>query len=128
MSRVIHFEIHASKPQALIAFYASLFGWKFQQWGEIEYWQVETGPSDQAGINGGLVPRRGASPLDGQAVNAFVCTVQVSSLDESFSKALSLGATVALPKMPIPGVGWLAYVKDPDANILGLMQPDPSAK
>jgi predicted enzyme related to lactoylglutathione lyase len=91
MSRVIHFEIHASKPQALIAFYASLFGWKFQQWGEIEYWQVETGPSDQAGINGGLVLRRTASPLDGQ-------------------------------------VGWLAYVKDPDANILGLMQPDPSAK
>ena len=128
MSRVIHFEIHASKPQALIAFYASLFGWKFQQWGEIEYWQVETGPSDQAGINGGLVPRRGAASLDGQAVNAFVCTVQVTSLDESFSKALSLGGTVALPKMPIPGVGWLAYVKDPDANILGLMQPDPSAK
>ena len=128
MSRVIHFEIHASKPQALIAFYASLFGWKFQQWGKVEYWQVETGPSDQAGIDGGLVPRRGAAPLDGQAVNAFVCTVHVNSLDESFSKALSLGATVALPKMPIPGVGWLAYVKDPDANILGLMQPDPSAK
>jgi hypothetical protein len=128
MSRVIHFEIHASKPQALIAFYTSLFGWKFQQWGHVEYWQVETGPSDQAGINGGLVPRRGTSSVDGQAVNAFVCTVQVTSLDETFSQALALGATVTLPKMPIPGVGWLAYVKDPDANLLGLMQPDPSAK
>jgi predicted enzyme related to lactoylglutathione lyase len=30
--------------------------------------------------------------------------------------------------MPIPGVGWLAYVKDPDGNILGLMQTDPGAK
>jgi len=128
MSRVIHFEIHASKPQALIAFYSSLFGWKFRQWGDVEYWQIETGPSDQVGINGGLVPRRGASSVDGQAVNAFVCTVQVGSLDEAFSKALALGATVAVPKMPIPGVGWLAYVKDPDANILGLMQPDPGAK
>jgi predicted enzyme related to lactoylglutathione lyase len=29
--------------------------------------------------------------------------------------------------MPIPGVGWLAYIKDPDGNIIGLMQPDPKA-
>jgi predicted enzyme related to lactoylglutathione lyase len=30
--------------------------------------------------------------------------------------------------MPIPGVGWLAYVKDLDGNILGIMQNDPAAK
>ena len=35
---------------------------------------------------------------------------------------------VALPKMPVPGVGWLAYVKDTEGNILGMMQSDPSAK
>jgi hypothetical protein len=39
-----------------------------------------------------------------------------------------LGAEIALPKMPIPGVGWLGYIKDPDGNVLGLMQPDVSAK
>jgi uncharacterized protein len=33
-----------------------------------------------------------------------------------------------VPKMPIPGVGWLAYIKDTEGNILGMMQPDPSAK
>ena len=37
-------------------------------------------------------------------------------------------ATVAVPKMPIPGVGWLAYVKDSEGNILGMMQSDPAAK
>jgi predicted enzyme related to lactoylglutathione lyase len=26
----------------------------------------------------------------------------------------------------VPGVGWLAYVKDPDGNILGLLEPDPA--
>jgi predicted enzyme related to lactoylglutathione lyase len=30
--------------------------------------------------------------------------------------------------MPVAGVGWLAYVKDPNGNILGLMQPDTEAK
>lgn len=128
MSRVIHFEIHASQPQALIAFYGALFGWTFQQWGTIDYWQIATGPAGEPGIDGGLVLRRGAPPVEGQAVSAFVCTVQVGSVDGSVAQAQSLGGMVALPKMPIPGIGWLAYVKDPDGNLLGLMQPDPEAR
>ncbi len=60
-------------------------------------------------------------------MSAFVCTVEIASVDGSVAKALALGGTVALPKMPIPTVGWLAYVKDPDGNIVGLMQPDPKA-
>jgi predicted enzyme related to lactoylglutathione lyase len=32
-----------------------------------------------------------------------------------------------LPKMAVPGVGWLAYEKDPDGNICGIMQADPGA-
>jgi predicted enzyme related to lactoylglutathione lyase len=127
MPRVIHFEIHASNPQALIDYYRALFGWIFKQWGTIEYWTITTGDPGQPGIDGGLVLRRGEKPSAGQAVTAFICTVQVDSLDESVSKSLSLGGTIALPKMPIPGVGWLAYVKDPDGNILGLMQPDTNA-
>lgn len=43
-------------------------------------------------------------------------------------RALKSGGTMALPKMPIPGVDWQAYVKDPDENILGLHRPDPGAK
>jgi uncharacterized protein len=38
-----------------------------------------------------------------------------------------LGGLAALRKMPVPGVGRLAYVKDPDGSILGLLQPDPAA-
>ena len=34
---------------------------------------------------------------------------------------------VAVAKMPIPGMGWLAYAKDTEGNIFGMMQPDPSA-
>ena len=29
MPRVIHYEIHASEPESLIAFYSGLFGWSF---------------------------------------------------------------------------------------------------
>ena len=64
----------------------------------------------------------------GAPVNAFVCSPGVASVDEAMAKALDAGATVAMPKMGIPGVGWQATIKDPDGNIPGLHQQDPSAK
>jgi predicted enzyme related to lactoylglutathione lyase len=128
MARVTHFEIHATEPATLIKFYTELFGWKFQQWGAAPYWLIETGPATQAGIDGGMGPRRGAGPKEGAAVNSYVCTVQVETLDDSLAKALSLGACIAVPKMPVSTIGWLAYAKDPDGNIFGLMQPDPHAR
>jgi predicted enzyme related to lactoylglutathione lyase len=30
--------------------------------------------------------------------------------------------------MAVPGVGWLAYVKDPDGNLCGLMQAASAAQ
>jgi uncharacterized protein len=129
MSRVIHFEIHASNPERAIDFYQKVFGWTFQKWeGPMPYWLVTTGPAGEPGINGGLLSRQGGEPVDGQAVNAYVCTVGVDQIDASMSKAQSSGATVAVPKMAVPGVGWLAYFKDTEGNIFGVMQPDSNAK
>ncbi len=127
MSRAVHFEIHASNPQELITFYSKLFGWTFNKWDGGEYWMVHTGPDDQPGINGGLMPRRGPVPEAMAAVNAFVITVDVEHIEESVAQALAAGGSMALPKMPVPGIGWLAYIKDPDGNILGMMQADTSA-
>lgn len=39
-----------------------------------------------------------------------------------------LGGTVALPKMPMPTVGWLAYVEDTEGNVLGMITTDANAK
>jgi uncharacterized protein len=127
MPRVVHFEIQGSDPEALARFYSELFGWKFNRWGDAPYWLIETGPRDTPGIDGGLLPRNGPPPVDGQSVNAFVCTVEVASVDQTFDRALALGGSAAVPKIAIPTVGWLAYVKDPNGNILGLMQPDATA-
>ena len=129
MSRVIHFEIHADNPERAVGFYTKLLGWQFSKWdGPMEYWLVNTGADPEPGINGGLMKRMGPPPTPGQAVNAFPCTVNVDNLDTSLRLAVSLGATVAMPKMPIPGMGWLAYFHDTEGNILGMMQADPAAK
>ena len=128
MPRVVHFEIHADQPDRAVRFYSDLFGWKFTLHnGPMPYWLITTGPDGTLGINGGLLKR--PCPLSGtDGVIAYVCTVDVDDLDKVLARGLELGGVVALPKMPIPGVGWLAYLKDTEGNVFGLMQPDPGAK
>lgn len=126
MPRVVHFEVHAEDPQRALAFYSGVLGWEFSQWEGVEdYWLIRTGEPGEPGIDGGMVRRRGT--IDGQAVIAFVCTVDVPSVDAYVERALSAGGTIALPKMAIPGVGWLAYLKDTEGNLFGMMQSDPAA-
>lgn len=126
MPRPVHFEIHAADLDRAQRFYENLFGWAFQSWGNDDYRLVTTG--DQGpGINGGMVRRRGEPPRGGEPVTSWVCTVDVDDLDAFVARAEAEGASIALPKMAVPGVGWLAYVKDSEGNILGMMQEDRSA-
>ena len=128
MPRPIHFEIQAENVERAIAFYRELLGWEFSQWGKEPYWLVKTGEKGTPGIDGGLLPRRGPGPADMQAVNAFVCTIDVADLDAMVKRATELKGSIVLPKMPIPTVGWLAYAKDTEGNIFGMMQMDANAK
>jgi predicted enzyme related to lactoylglutathione lyase len=129
MSRPMHFEIQASNPQTLIDFYSALFGWSFNKWEGGDYWLIQTGSDNEPGINGGLLPRKGPPPESTAAVNAFVITIDVADLDGLLAKVESGGggALVCVPKTAVPGIGWLAYVKDPDGNIFGMMQADTKA-
>ena len=115
-NRIVHFEIPANQPEALTKFYSELFGWKFQK-ASIpgpEYWLCDTG-SEGPGINGAVMQRQ-----DPQ--QPWMNYVDVPSIDEAIAKATKLGAHVALPKMPIPGVGAVAAIVDPQGNICGLWE------
>ena len=124
MPRVVHFEIYTNDPDAVRPFYQDVFDWKFKKFEEspIEYWLVTTGDDKEPGINGGLArPRAGQSP-------GTLNTIGVASLDQSIKKIEARGGKICVPKMAIPGVGWLAYAEDPAGNVFGILQPDESAK
>lgn len=128
-NRPVHFEIHASDPNKSIVFYQALFGWRFERYPiPGVYYGVITGDEKTPGINGGLIQRMGPPPVDGAPVNAWTVTVDVANIDTTFAKALELGGHEALPKMAIPHVGYVAYIKDVDGNIIGLHQNDPGAR
>jgi predicted enzyme related to lactoylglutathione lyase len=121
MPRPIHFEISADDPQRALAFYQAVFGWTSSKWeGPLDYWLIQTGEDTEPGINGGLMQRM--SPED-----STVNTVQVSSVDECLEKVTAAGGTIAMPKMAIPGIGYVAYCKDTEGNVFGVMHPDPAA-
>src|SRR5947207_13181925 len=120
MPRPVHFEIPAENPERAMNFYSNVFGWVFKKWeGPTDYWVISTGMPGEPGIDGGLMPRRDPN-------QPCVNTVSVASLDESLKTIESSGGTCVVPKMPIPGVGWLAYCKDTEGHIFGIMQADTS--
>ena len=123
MPRVVHFEIYTDDPDTVRPFYEDVFGWKFNKFdGPIEYWLVTTGNEKEPGINGGLArPREGQSP-------GTLNTIAVASLEQSIKKLEEHGGKICVPKMGIPGVGWLAYAQDPAENVFGLLEPDINAK
>ena len=130
MLRPIHFEIHADDPARASAFYTQVFGWEFKKWDHegVDYWMIVTGPKEAMGINGGMLKRPAALGKEMAGPNAYVCTMDVPSVDEHLTKITSAGGSIAAPKMAIPGMAWLAYCKDTEGNVFGIFQEDKNAK
>ncbi len=129
----MHFEIPADDPERAARFYRELFGWEISRWGGsagggagAAYWMVRTVPTDAAGqptrpgVNGGLMRRMfpGQTPVN---------YVGVASVDEFLRRAERLGATVVAPKMPVPGMGWFAQLRDTEGNVFAIWQNDAAA-
>jgi predicted enzyme related to lactoylglutathione lyase len=122
MPRIIHFEIPSDNPERATKFYGDVFGWQSNKWGgPTDYWLVSTGPKTEPGIDGGILKR----PHPGATV---VNTVDVPDLDQYVTSVQAKGGKLTVPKMAIPGVGWLAYCTDTEDNTFGMMQADTNAK
>jgi uncharacterized protein len=124
LSKVVHFEIQVPNPEKTMKYFEAVYDWRFEKWEgtEEDYWLVFTGDEDDTqGIDGGLM----RSP-DGQSRTTNTMTVH--NIDEYITKVKEHGGEIAVPKMPIPGVGYLVYCKDPEGNLYGMMQPDENAK
>ena len=56
---------------------------------------------------------------------AYVCTIGVKSIDQALKAIADNQGQIVQPKAEIPGVGWLAYCKDTESNIFGVLEPAP---
>jgi len=121
MSRVVHFEVPADDPERSIKFYETVFGWTIEKWdGPIEYWLIMTGDEADPGIDGGLARREDPE-------TRVENTIDVKNLDQTLADVKANGGTILRPRMAVPGVGWMAYIKDTEGNTFGLMESDENA-
>jgi predicted enzyme related to lactoylglutathione lyase len=128
MNRIIHFEIHADDMERAAKFYHGVFGWKVGGTDDQPFWAITTGLPSSPGINGALIKRRGPRPAEGAPVNGGVGVVGVASLEETSKKITDRGGAVTVPLVAIPGVGRSAYFRDPEGNVFGIFQADPTVK
>ena len=122
MSRVVHFEIPAENLDRVAGFYKKVLGWAIWKWeGPADYWPISTGKHRDPGIDGGIA-RKKDRPAQGNLI-----TAQVDSVDDCLKKIVTAGGSIVVPKRAIPGVGYQAHFRDPEGNIIGIMENDPSA-
>ena len=106
-------------------FYSEVFGWEISDMpiggGEI-YTGATTTPVDQnfrpkepGAINGDLFDR------DEKLKNPVI-TINVSSIEESFGKIEAAGGEKLIDKGEVPQMGYYAYFKDTEGNIMGLWE------
>jgi uncharacterized protein YndB with AHSA1/START domain/predicted enzyme related to lactoylglutathione lyase len=114
MSKVIHFEIPADDPERAIKFYEDIFGWEIVKWEHGDYWLVSTGPDDEPGINGAIMPKK-----DDDMVRD---TISVYSIEEFAKKIESQGGKMLSEKMPIQGMGFNALFQDTEGNEFGMIE------
>ncbi|TVX88067.1 VOC family protein [Paenibacillus agilis] len=131
MGRIVHFEIHVDDMERAKKFYGQIFGWTFEDWSEYAgtpYFGAVTGDTNEMGINGALMQRKGPPPEPGQPMNGYACTVGIGDYDSTEEKIVSLGGKVVVQKHALPGMAWQGYCIDTEGNVFGIHQPDKNAK
>lgn len=129
MAGVVHFEIPADDQGRANSFYEGAFGWTLNTMPEMDYTIAITTPSDEntgmpsapGAINGALFPREGD-------LKTPIITVDVEDIDAALAQIESLGGAVVKPKDSVPGMGFYAYFKDTEGNILGLWENLPAGE
>ena len=121
--RVVHFEIPYDDGDRARSFYKEIFDWQLVTMPEMGgYTLVTTGPSGDQGptepgfINGGMLSR------DQAATPGPVIVVDVDSIDESLARIGGLGGSTVVGKTPVGDMGFAAYFKDTEGNVVGLWE------
>lgn len=108
-----HVEIESSDLDKSQAFYEGVFGWTFKSFmgGQMRIFGV--GDHHIGGLM--LVDKvnPGSSPS---------LWFKVDSLEGAVARVTANGGTEVSPASPVPGVGFSSQVKDPEGNLVGLVE------
>jgi predicted enzyme related to lactoylglutathione lyase len=119
--RIVHFEIPYDDEARARTFYGDLFGWKLESYPGMDYTLVTTGPTGDQGatepgfINGGMGRRT-------ENFAAPTVVVDVPDIDAKLAEVEAKGGAVLSTKSPVGEMGWSAYFRDTEGNVIGLWE------
>ena len=114
------FAIHVDDTDRAIAFYTSVFGWRFEPWGPPGFYLIQTGDDAAPGVQG-LMHKRHV-PRTGTGLNGFEPTFAVDDLDAVAAAVEANGGTMTMQPAHIPTVGTLIRFLDIEGNDVGAMR------
>ncbi|WP_413768794.1 VOC family protein [Rhodococcus pyridinivorans] len=121
--RVVHFEVPFSDGDRAREFYKQAFGWDYHEMPEFNYTGVSTGPAAENGmpaepgyIGGGMFEREPSFP------RGPVITIDVESIDDTLAAITTLGGEPVGEKTAVGDMGYAAYFKDTEGNVMGLWE------
>ncbi len=123
--RVVHFEIPFDDGDRARSFYSSAFGWQMMPIPEMGYTIVMSGPSGDAGptepgfINGGMMQREAPFLAPNLVIN-------VDNLETALDAVNGAGGTTVSERQPVGDMGFTAYFKDTEGNLVGLWENAPA--
>lgn len=122
--RLTHFAINTDDVDATQAFYGSVFGWRFREYGPPGFVQI----MDDAGEApmGAIQQRR--QLLDDLPILGFECTFGVDDVDAVRTRVLEAGGRILMERFTISSVGHLIAFEDPGGNLALAMQYDETAE
>lgn len=114
---VVRWQIVTPDADKVADFYRKLFGWTVSTQNALGYREVATEAT--GGIDGGIWP---APPEAHTFVQLFM---QVDDVDDAIRRAVEMGATVIVPRSPLPDGDTIAILRDPAGLPFGLMSSAP---
>lgn len=121
-ARVVHFEVPFDDGERALGFYREVFGWQIQSMPDMGYNMVSTGPTTDEGmptevgyVGGGMLQRQ-------DPVTVPVITLAVDDIDATLATVEQHGGTTVTGKEAIADMGFAAYFRDSEGNLMGLWQ------
>ena len=116
MPKVVHFELPFDDAERANKFYADVFGWKAERFGDQEYYLQQTGGDEEPYGIGGALTARADTLNDG----GTLIIIGVDDLDAYVQKVSDAGCAIVTPRTEIPGIGWFANFRDTEGNVVGM--------
>jgi hypothetical protein len=119
--RVVHFEIPYDDGDRARAFYNKVFGWEVMEMPEMSYTMATSGPSGDEGptepgfINGGLMQRE-------EPFKSPNLVIDVENIEDALKAVADAGGSTVSDRQPVGDMGFAAYVKDTEGNLVGLWE------